>query len=471
MKTSRLLAPERRAIVGLASLYATRMLGLFMVLPVLALYTRDLAGATPTLVGVALGGYGLTQALLQIPFGWLSDRLGRKAVIGFGLGLFILGSLVAATADSIEMIILGRCLQGSGAVAGAIMALLADQTREEVRTMAMASIGMSIGVAFALAMVAGPLAADAFGLSGVFWLTAVMAVASLFVLWKLVPAAPRRQHQDVGLDRRQLKGILSNSALLRMDVSIFALHMILTACFVAIPQQLVNFGIAPAHHGWIYLPLMGLAFVAMLPLVIVAEKYRRMKPVFLGAVATIATSLLLLGVDGIEHAGLAMFLGLLWLFFVAFNLLEATLPSMISKLAPAGAKGTAMGVYSTSQFLGAFVGGVGGGWLTGHFGLSGVFFAMGLVAILWLAVVWGMQPPRHLGSEVIGLSPEAAQLSAVELQTRLLAIAGVEEALVVREERVAYLKVTRDTLDDKALARFTRQRDDETPAGAEVPAS
>ncbi len=211
-----LLATERRAITGLAGLYATRMLGLFMVLPVLALHADDLAGATPLLVGLALGIYGLTQAVLQIPFGLLSDRLGRKPVIAAGLLLFLLGSVVAAQADSIGGVVLGRCLQGSGAVAAAIMALLADQTREQVRTAAMATIGLSIGVAFAVAMVLGPWLASWRGLSAVFWFTALLAVLGLLVLWKLVPPAPRRlRHRDVGLDRDQWRAIVARSDLWR----------------------------------------------------------------------------------------------------------------------------------------------------------------------------------------------------------------------------------------------------------------
>ena len=238
MKKAALLPSEIRAISGLSSLYAVRMLGLFMILPVLSLYSHDLRHATPALIGLALGIYGLTQACLQIPFGMLSDRFGRKIIIAAGLLLFIAGSIVAACSDSIEGVIIGRALQGSGAVAGAIMALLADHTREEVRTTAMATIGMSIGVAFAIAMVAGPLVARFSGLSGIFWMTAFLATASLVVLWKLVPSAPPRAHHDVGLNGQQIKKVVSDINLLRLDYSIFCLHLILTACFVAAPLKL-----------------------------------------------------------------------------------------------------------------------------------------------------------------------------------------------------------------------------------------
>ncbi|MFO8045816.1 MAG: MFS transporter [Halomonas sp.] len=451
-KVSGLLLPsERRAITGLASLYATRMLGLFMVLPVLALYADDLAGATPLLVGLALGVYGLTQALLQIPFGALSDRIGRKPVIAFGLLLFMLGSVVAANADTIGGVIVGRSLQGSGAVAAAIMALLADQTREQVRTAAMATIGLSIGVAFALAMVLGPWLAARFGLSSVFWFTAGLAVLGLAVLWKLVPPAPRRlQHRDVGIARSQLAATLGRHELLRLDLSIFALHLILMAIFVAVPFRLLEAGIAVERHGLTYLGVMLLAFAGMVPLVILAEKRRQMKAMCLLAIGAITLSLG--GLAGLEGS-LWGLLGWLLLFFIAFNLLEATLPSMLSKLAPAGAKGTAMGVYSTSQFLGAFLGGVLGGFLAQQWGLAAVFIGCGLLGVVWLALMAGMTPPPHLASEVVALDEEHQGAALESLAARFAEVAGVEDVLVVPEDRLAYLKVDRRHLDEEALAR------------------
>ncbi|WP_111413354.1 MFS transporter [Billgrantia lactosivorans] len=448
-----LLASERRAITGLAGLYATRMLGLFMVLPVLALYADELDGATPLLVGLALGVYGLTQAVLQIPFGLLSDRLGRKPVIAGGLLLFLLGSVVAASADSIGGVILGRCLQGSGAVAAAIMALLADQTREQVRTAAMATIGLSIGVAFAVAMVVGPWLASAFGLASVFWFTALLAGLGLLVLWKLVPPAPRRlRHRDVGIDRRQLAATLTRADLWRLDLSIFALHLVLMAIFVAVPFRLVEAGIAAERHGLAYLAIMALAFVGMVPLVVIAEKRQRMKGMSLTAIAAIAVSLAgLAGFGG----GWGLFAWLL-LFFVAFNLLEAMLPSMLSKLAPAGAKGTAMGVYSTSQFLGAFLGGMLGGFLAQHWGLSAVFIGSAALAGLWWLLMLRMPAPPHLSSEVVALDDDQHEDTLDTLMASFAEVAGVEDVLVVPEERVAYLKVDRRRLDEDALARLIR---------------
>lgn len=446
-----LLAAERRAISGLAGLYASRMLGLFMVLPVLALYADTLAGATPLLVGVALGIYGLTQATLQIPFGLLSDRIGRKRVIAMGLLIFAFGSVVAAMADSIGGVILGRALQGGGAVAAAIMALLADQTREQVRTAAMATIGLSIGVSFAIAMVLGPWLASWAGLSGVFWFTALLTLVGLLVLWRWVPPAPRRlRHRDVGLDRKQFKSVITRPDLWRLDLSIFALHLVLMAIFVAIPFRLLNAGVAVEYHGLAYLGIMALSFVAMVPLVIIAEKRQRMRLMCLLAIGAIAASLASLGLSLSQGHWLFVWL---FVFFTGFNLLEATLPSMLSKLAPAGAKGTAMGVYSTSQFLGAFLGGSLGGLLANTWGLNAVFIGCAVLALAWWVAMWRMPSPPPLSSEVVALhdtQPDAINL----LMEHLADVVGVEDVMVVPEERLMYLKVNRKELDQAALAKL-----------------
>ncbi|XUO85573.1 MFS transporter [Halomonas sp. KM007] len=446
-----LLAAERRAISGLAGLYASRMLGLFMVLPVLALYADTLEGATPLLVGLALGVYGLTQAVLQIPFGLLSDRIGRKRVIAIGLLIFAAGSIVAAMADTIGGVIVGRALQGSGAIAAAIMALLADQTREQVRTAAMATIGLSIGVSFAIAMVLGPWLASWGGLSSLFWFTALLTLVGLLVLWRWVPPAPRRlRHRDVGLDRQQFKRVITRPDLWRLDVSIFALHLVLMAIFVAVPFRLLNAGVAVEYHGLAYLAIMGLSFVAMVPLVIVAEKRQRMKLMCLLAIGAIVLSLAALGLPLSQGQGLFVWL---LVFFTGFNLLEATLPSMLSKLAPAGAKGTAMGVYSTSQFLGAFLGGTLGGWLAHTWGLDAVFIGCAALALGWWLAMCGMPSPPPLSSEVVALhdtQPDAMDL----LMEHLADVAGVEDVMVVPEERLVYLKVNRKELDQAALARL-----------------
>lgn len=446
-----LMATERRAISGLAGLYASRMLGLFMVLPVLALYADTLTGSTPLLIGVALGIYGLTQATLQIPFGLLSDRIGRKRVIAMGLVIFALGSVVAALSDTIWGVIFGRALQGSGAIAAAIMALLADQTREQVRTVAMATIGLSIGVSFAIAMVIGPLLAAWAGLSAVFWFTALLTLVSLLVLWRWVPPAPRRlRHRDVGMDRQQLKSVITRPDLWRLDVSIFALHLVLMAIFVAIPFRLLNAGVAVEYHGLAYLVVMALSFVAMVPLVIVAEKRQRMKLMCLLAIGAIVVSLASLGLTLSQGYWLFVWL---FVFFTGFNLLEATLPSMLSKLAPAGAKGTAMGVYSTSQFLGAFLGGTLGGVLAHNWGLNAVFIGCACLALLWWLAMLRMPSPPPLSSEVVALhdtQPDTLDL----LMEHLADVVGVEDVMVVPEERLMYLKVNRQQLDRAALTKL-----------------
>ncbi|WP_027349274.1 MFS transporter [Halotalea alkalilenta] len=451
MKRSPLLRSELRAISGLSTLYAIRMLGLFMILPVLTLYSEHLAHATPVLIGLALGAYGLTQALLQVPFGMLSDRIGRKSVIAVGLLLLLIGSIVAANATSIYGVILGRCLQGSGAVSGVIMALLADRTREEVRTSAMAVIGMSIGVSIGASMVIGPVLAHRFGLAGVFWSTALMAALGMLVLWRLIPKAPERSHKDVGMDMHQLRDVLARTDLLRLDLSIFALHAILTALFVVLPLKLISLGIASESHGWVYLPIMATAFVAMAPLIIIAEKRRKMRPIFIGTVMLLVP--VLSGMFALPDHSRGL-IALLWLFFVAFNLLEATLPSLVSKLAPAGGKGTALSLYSTSQFLGTTVGGSVGGLVAGAFGADAIFLFAALVALVWLGCIWGMPAPRHLSSEIVPLGQQRGDTQ--QLLERLLAIRGVADAMIVKEEGVAYLKVDRDHFDAESLEAALR---------------
>ncbi|MBM3203414.1 MFS transporter, partial [Candidatus Woesearchaeota archaeon] len=357
-------AGEMRASASLAAIYMLRMIGMFLILPVFAVMSRDLSDATPVLVGLAISAYGLTQAVFQIPFGLWSDRYGRKKLIALGLLIFAGGSVVAALSDSIYGIIAGRALQGAGAVAAVVMALAADLTREEHRTKAMAMIGISIGISFALSMVTGPVLTRWLGLSGLFWIIAVLALLAIVVLFVAVPdPAVSRFHRDAQARPASFGSVLNNPELLRLDFGIFCLHLILTASFVVLPVILRDsLQLETPSHWQVYLPVFVLAMASMVPFVILAEKKRKMKPVFLSFIALVA----------VADAGF-MWLGssfwgvftLLYLFFTAFNLLEATLPSMISKIAPPDLKGTAMGIYSTSQFLGAFAGGAGGGWIHG----------------------------------------------------------------------------------------------------------
>jgi MFS family permease len=441
---------ERRAAAGLAGIFALRMLGLFLILPVFALHARDLPGATPLLTGLAIGAYGLTQALLQIPFGMLSDRIGRKPVIFGGLLLFALGSLVAAMADSITGIILGRVLQGSGAIAAAVMALAADLTREEVRTRAMAGIGMSIGMAFALALVLGPALSHWIGLDGIFWFTALLAAGGILILALVVPTpAQSTVHRDAEPVASQFRGVLGQKELLRLDFGVLVLHLLMTSVFQVVPLSLEAQGLPAAHHWWLYLPVLVLSVAAMVPFIIQAESRDRMKAVFVGAVAALAVALL--GLYGFRDGVLTIAL-FLFIYFTAFNLLEASLPSLISKIAPAAAKGTAMGVFSTSQFVGAFLGGLLGGWVHQQWGESGVLLFCAAVSGLWLLIALGMGSPRQVSRRVLRVSQVP---DAEDLQRRLMLVPGVEEAVVVDEEGLAYLKVDNRRLDWARLQTFS----------------
>ena len=439
---------ERRAAAGLAGIFAFRMLGLFLILPVFAIHAQGLTGATPLLIGLAIGAYGLTQAILGIPAGTLSDRFGRKPVIFGGLALFAIGSVVAALSTSIEGVIAGRVIQGSGAIAAAVMALAADLTREEVRTRAMAGIGISIGVSFGLAMVLGPSLAHWFGLAGIFWFTALLALSGVAVLALVVPNPVHSSiHRDAEPVVGQLRGVLLNPDLLRLDYGILTLHMLMTALFLVVPLDLRAAGLPAAHHWWVYLPVLVLSVLAMVPFIIMAERHGHMKGVLLGAIA--ALGLALLGFWGF-HTSLPTLVLFLFLFFTAFNLLEASLPSLISRVAPPAAKGTAMGAFSTSQFLGAFLGGLLGGFFHQRFGQDAVLLFCAATALLWLLVALPMRKPRQVSSQVVRVG--ADQLQDPEGIERLLReIPGVEEAVVVAEEGLAYLKVDNRRLDSARL--------------------
>ena len=380
-------ALERRSVSSLALLYSFRMLGLFMVVPVLSLYAADMPGATPSLIGLALGAYGLTQALLQIPLGWLSDQVGRKPVIIGGLLMFALGSVLAAMSDSLWGIVLGRAIQGAGAIAATVMALVADLTSTEQRTKAMAIVGMSIGLSFAVALVLGPAIAAAGGLSTVFWATALLAVGGIAILALLVPtpAAAPVGHSDVGARPKLFGRALREPALLRLNFGVFSLHFILMASFLVVPAALEHLaGVDRAHHWRVYLPVLVLSVIGMLPMMRTAERGGRPREMFLCGIGLLAAALLLLDVAASSYV---LFAGL-WLFFTGFNYLEATLPSLVSKTVFPGGKGTALGIYSTCQFLGTFAGGAGGGWVLQHFGQVGLLgLCLGLAACWFLVIL------------------------------------------------------------------------------------
>lgn len=448
-------ALEKRSISGLSLIFALRMLGLFMILPVFSISAHQYSGSTPMLIGLAIGAYGLTQALLQIPFGMLSDHFGRKQIITLGLLLFAAGSVVAAMAESIQMVIIGRLLQGSGAVAAAVMALTADLTRDEQRTKAMASIGISIGLSFSVALATGAALEHWIGLSGIFWATALMALLGLAVLHLWVPSPHRRvSHRDIEPVPRQFIKVLANPQIMRLVLSIMVLHLLLTTSFFALPLALQNgAGLEKSQHALAYLPILLLAFVTMVPFIIIAEKKRKMKPVFLGAIAVLG--LAELG-WALSSTSLAMILLCLWLFFTAFNILEASLPSMMSKFSPLENKGTAMGIYSSAQFIGAFIGGAMGGMLYANYGLEGIFFASSVLILVWLLLVLPMQAPRHYSSRIIHMNEQALG-NIDQFINKLNAIKGVKETVVVPEEQVAYVKFSPEETNLSELEAFAFQ--------------
>jgi len=439
-----LSSQERRAAAGLASIFALRMLGLFMILPVFALYAHDLAGATPLLVGLAIGAYGLTQALLQIPFGLLSDRIGRKPVIYVGLVLFALGSVIAATAGSIHWVIVGRALQGSGAVAAAITALTADLTRESVRTRAMAAIGISVALSFAAALVLGPVLGELIGVSGIFWLTGGFALLGMALLAWVVPSpSSSATHRDAQPVLGQIGGVLRNGSLLRLDAGIFLLHLTMVSLFVVLPLSLIDAGLPAARHWLVYLPVVLAAIVLMVPFIIAAERGGQVRIVLVGSAAALIAALLGFALLHTSLWGLALMLTVM---FTVFNLLEAVLPSLVSKVAGAGAKGTAMGVFSSSQFIGAFLGGVLGGLAHERFGPEAVYLVGAGAATLWLLVAATLRTPGQLAAHMlpVGELPAAALPG---LRERLLAVPGVEEAVIAVDEGVAHLKVDNGRVD------------------------
>lgn len=446
VQSNKLLPAEKRAAWSLSLIYVVRMVGLFIVLPVFSLFGDHYTSSTPFLVGLAIGIYGLLQACFQVPFGMLSDRIGRKNVITLGLCLLALGSVVAATSDSIYGVILGRALQGAGAISAALMALAADLTRDEQRTKVMASLGASIGFAFVLALILGPLLIGWFSIDGLFWLTAVTAVVGIVLLHTTVPDPDRCQYSaDTGANVQTMKRLLRHRQLLRLDGSIFMLHLLITAVFFAVPLGLRDAGIATDQQWLVYLPAVLLSIGVMIPLIMHAEK-RAMRGVLLLCIGGMAlTQLAFAGPRflGLTDNAIILFVGIT-LFFSFLNTLEALLPSLVSRLAPAAAKGSAMGIYSSSQFLGAFVGGAGAGWLYGLMGAAGLYMVMACLCLAWAAVLFNFMPPKRMTTHRRALSAEE-RLHTDGVMQELSALPGVEEVVIKLDEGVAYLKV------DKAI--------------------
>jgi MFS family permease len=453
MSVSGLNHIEKKAAFSLASIFGVRMLGLFMILPVFAIYGEQLSGFSPIWLGLAIGAYGLTQALLQIPMGILSDKFGRKPVILAGLLVFLLGSIIAAMSDSIYGVVLGRAIQGTGAIASTILALAADLSREEQRPKVMATIGMFIGLSFTVAMVLGPVIADGFGLSGLFWFIALLTLVAMALMQFMVPSSVNKapRGDNVALPA-QISRFILHPQLSRLNWGVFILHMALTACFVTLPKQFVASGLSLDNHWQVYLPALLGSFFLMVPFMIYALKKQKEKPMFSAAISLLIVALVVLWClpSGFESLVLSVVL-----FFTAFNYLEATMPSILSRIAPAGFKGSVMGVYSSSQFLGAFVGGIVGGFIASRYGEQAIFLVMAMVSTVWLLLSLGMQPIRKSKSFSFSTNINCEN-DAQKVAEQLIAMPGVIEATLVHTEAVAYLKVDDNKVDLSAVKALLR---------------
>ena len=441
---------EKRAVFSIACIYAFRMLGLFIILPILSLYVDDIIDATPTLIGFALGIYGLSQALLQIVLGILSDYYGRKPIIIFGLLLFILGSLVAACSVTIYGIIIGRALQGAGAIGSTLIALVADVTKEENRIKAMSVIGMTIGLSFVLAITLGPMLNNIIGLSGIFGLTAALGCIGIIILCYWVPTPSKIYiHRDSKTVIGKIKQVLAMGELMRLNGGIFILHAILTTLFLAMPMILENnLNITESQQWRIYLPVLMFSFLVMAPFIIIADKKNLIKPIFLSAITLLTLTQAYLSIDD-EHLFIVSFI--LIVFFASFTLLEATLPSLVSKISPLGSKGTTMGIYASIQFFGIFIGGTAGGFLFHAYGATGIFIFNAILGMLWISFALTMEKPKALTTKILRFDAKKCKLPANMLQQKILTIQGIKEAMVCFDERVIYLKIDKHHFDEPRL--------------------
>jgi predicted MFS family arabinose efflux permease len=432
---------ETRATAALASIYGLRMLGMFLILPIFAIYAEKLQGGdNHALIGLALGAYGFMQVIFQLPFGMASDRFGRKKLIYLGLIMFAVGSVFAATAQDIYMVIFGRAIQGAGAISAVVTALVADSTREEHRTQAMAMIGATIGVTFAVSLVAGPILNQWIGVSGIFWLTAVLSILAIGVVKFAVPEPLHAHfHSDAQAAPAKIREVLRDTQLLRLNFGTFCLHGAQMAMFMVVPFAIKNStGMNENTHWQIYLPVLVLSFILMVPAIIYAEKKAKLKPVFISAVA-----LMLL-----TQIAFMFSLGSLWgivatlfSYFVAFNILEASLPSLISKMAPVAAKGTAMGIHNTAQSFGMFLGAALGGWLSHSYGNSMVFVFCAALMLIWFGLALGMQAPPSVKTKMFHIQEGYNDEQAAKLVQDIRAMDGVYEVVAIPSETMLMVKL------------------------------
>jgi len=442
---------EVRAGVSLAGVYGLRMLGLFVILPVFVVHAAGLRGGDDlSLVGVALGAYGLAQGILQIPFGMASDRWGRKPALYVGLAVFAAGSFLGIAAHDIWTAIAARTLQGAGAISSVAMALAADLTREEHRTKIMAMIGSTIGLMFALSLVGAPVLYRWIGMEGLFALTGALSLVAMWVVRTQVPEPPARASaapRAPGVAARLLE-----PDLLRLNAGIFILHILLYAMFVVVPTVLVQDGLALAQHWKLYLPVVLASFVAIVPAILYADRRNGAKPVLLASVGLLlAVEVALMSVQRSVTAIALLMFG----FFVAFNVLEAMLPSLVSRVAPAQGRGAAIGVYNTTQTLGVFFGGVVGGWVAAHHGASGVFATCAVLAVVWLALAAGMRPVRREVNEVSSLTLSIASgVNPDGLREALASVRGVRQVEVLVHERIARIQVVPGQWDERSVRKL-----------------
>ena len=447
---------EKHTALSLAAVYAVRMLGLFMIMPVFSIYAKSIPDATPFLIGLAIGIYGLSQAILQIPLGLLSDKIGRKPVIVGGLLVFAAGSVVAALSTDLENIIIGRAIQGSGAIAAATMALAADLTRENHRAKVMAIIGMTIGVSFSVAMIIGPIISEWAGLSGIFWVTTALAFVGILLILFVVPQPPTlHSHRDAGIIKGYLTPALKDPTLRRMNVGVFILHLIMTANFTVLPLIFKdNLGFSQVDHWKIYLPVLMLSFVLSVPLTILAEKYQKIKLLFVLSVSALIIAQIAMGL--MNDITLPLLIAFL-LFFIGFNFLEAVQPSLVAKYSSVNTKGTAMGIFSTSQFMGIFVGGTLGGIVVTIWEIQGVMYFGAIMAFIWLLVAMGLPQPKFYTNKIFKLNKDALSDPTATTQ-QLNQILGVKESAISLDEGVVYLKIDKDEFIEESLSNYTDKR-------------